>query len=164
MRYGYLGLMVGYFVYYSLYAGNWDYYFSGVWNRDPNQLGALMNPGLYLAGQAIAIPKLLAVPLVLGAFTLAGIGLGRLIAHRAKVYPWRRSAPLNADLVQHRVFAIVTFIAFNVFFFFAGRPLLRLTPGWVQFGFDGLVLFLSTLWLQQSWRRSSNCKFKNSRG
>ena len=154
MRYGYLGLMVGYFVYYYLYAGNWDYYFSGVWNRDPNQLAALMNPGLYLAGQAIPIPKLFAVPLVLGAFTLAGIGLGRLIAHRAKLYPWRPTAPVSADQVQHRVFVLVTFISFNFFFFFAGRPLLLLMPAWVQFGFDGLVLFLSTLWLQKSWRRN----------
>lgn len=154
MRYGYLGLMVGYFVYYYLYAGNWDYYFSGVWNRDPDQLGSLMNPGLYLAGQAIAIPKLLAVPLVLGAFTLGGIGLGTMLTQRAKTYSWRKSAPIGTDLIQHRAFAIVTFIAFNFFFFFAGRPLLLLLPGWVQFGFDGLVLFLSTLWLQQSWRRS----------
>ncbi|MFH7242080.1 MAG: cyclic nucleotide-binding domain-containing protein [Spirulina sp.] len=153
MRYGYLGLMVGYFVYYYLYAGNWDYYFSGVWNRDPNQLAALFSPGLYLGGQAIAIPKLVAVPLVLGAFTLGGIGLGTLIAKRAKVYARNSVAP-NPDRVQHRIFVIVTFIAFNFFFFFAGRPLLRLTPGWVQFGFDGLVLFLSTLWLQQSWQRS----------
>ncbi|MBE9141222.1 cyclic nucleotide-binding domain-containing protein [Nodosilinea sp. LEGE 07088] len=152
MRYGYLGLMVGYFVYYYLYAGNWDYYFSGVWNRDPDQLGALMNPGLYLFGQVIGIPKLLAVPLVLGAFTLAGLGLGLALTARAKAWP--RLRPLGDDRVQHRAFAIVTFIAFNFFFFFAGRPLLRLTPGWVQFGFDGLVLFLSTLWLQQSWRRS----------
>ncbi len=154
MRYGYLGLMVGYFLYYYLYAGNWDYYFSGVWNRDPNQLGALMNPGLYLFGQAIAIPKLFAVPLVLGAFTLGGIGLGGVLANRAKVYPWITSGTLSADAVQHRVFVIVTFLAFNVFFFFAGRPLLLLLPGWVQFGFDGLVLFCSTLWLQQSWQRS----------
>ncbi len=154
MRYGYLGLMVGYFLYYYLYAGNWDYYFSGVWNRDPDQLGSLMNPGLYLAGQAIAIPKLLAVPLVLGAFTLGGIGLGTMLTQRAKTSFWRKSAPLGTDLIQHRAFAIVTFIAFNFFFFFAGRPLLLLLPGWVQFGFDGLVLFLSTLWLQQSWRRS----------
>jgi CRP-like cAMP-binding protein len=125
-----------------------------VWNRDPNQLAALMTPGLYLAGRAIAIPKLFAVPLVLGAFTLGGIGLGTWLAAQAQVYPWRKEKSLNADLVQHRVFAIATFLAFNVFFFFAGRPLLLLTPGWVQFGFDGLVLFLSTLWLQQSWRRS----------
>jgi hypothetical protein len=111
-----------------------------------------MNPGLYLAGQAIAIPKLFAVPLVLGAFTLAAIGLGKGLTSQAKVWP--RLTFLGDDRIQHRAFAIVTFIAFNFFFFFAGRPLLLLAPGWVQFGFDGLVLFLSTLWLQQSWRRS----------
>ncbi|HIK45444.1 MAG TPA: cyclic nucleotide-binding domain-containing protein [Leptolyngbyaceae cyanobacterium M65_K2018_010] len=154
MRYGYVGLVVGYFVYYYLYAGNWNYYFSGVWNRDPNQLGALMNPGLYLGGQPLPIPKLLAVPLVLGAFTLAAIGLGRLIEGYMKAATWGRKTAHQPDLAQHRIFALCTFFAFNFFFFFAGRPLLLLTPGWVQFGFDGLVLFLSTLWLQKSWRRS----------
>jgi hypothetical protein len=154
IRYGYLGLVVGYFVYYYLYAGNWDYYFSGVWNRDPNQLAALMNPGLYLFGQPIGIPKLFAVPLVLGAFTLAGIGLGRLITRRAKAQRLRRNPSANTDLVQHRCFAITTFVAFNVFFFFAGRPLLRLTPLWLQFLFDGIILFASTLWLRQSWGRN----------
>jgi len=43
---------------------------------------------------------------------------------------------------------------FNFFFFFAGRPLLQLTPLWVQFGFDVSIVFLSTLWLQQTWRRN----------
>jgi hypothetical protein len=154
MRYGYLGLVVGYFVYYYLYAGNWDYYFSGVWNRDPNQLASLMSPGLYLFGQPIGIPKLLAVPLVLGAFTLAGIGLGRWLTAGAKARLLRRNPNASTDLVQHRCFAITTFMAFNVFFFFAGRPLLRLTPLWVQFLFDGIILFASTLWLQQTWGRS----------
>jgi hypothetical protein len=32
-RYAYVGLVVGYFLYYYLYAGNWDYYFSGAWVR-----------------------------------------------------------------------------------------------------------------------------------
>jgi CRP-like cAMP-binding protein len=154
MRYGYLGLVVGYFVYYYLYAGNWDYYFSGVWNRDPNQLASLMSPGLYLFGQPIGIPKLVAVPLVLGGFTLAGIGLGRWLTARAKVRALQRNPNVSTDLIQHRFFAITTFIAFNFFFFFAGRPLLRLTPLWMQFLFDGIILFASTLWLQQSWGRS----------
>ena len=154
MRYGYLGLMVGYFVYYYLYAGNWDYYFSVVWNRDPNQLASLMSPGLYLFGQPIGIPKILAVPLVLGAFTLAGIGLGRLLTARAKAYRLRRNPQTNLELVQHRCFAIATFIAFNFFFFFAGRPLIRLMPLWMQFFFDGIILFASTLWLVQSWERN----------
>ncbi|MGF1569624.1 MAG: cyclic nucleotide-binding domain-containing protein [Nodosilinea sp.] len=154
IRYGYLGLVVGYFVYYYLYAGSWDYYFSGVWNRDPNQLGSLMNPGLYLGGQPINIPKLLAVPLVLGAFTAGGYGVGRVIEHWAKARQQRRFPQASDDLVRHHIFVLCTFAAFNIFFFFAGRPLLRLTPGWVQFGFDGVVLFASTLWLRQSWGRS----------
>lgn len=156
VRYGYVGLVVGYFVYYYLYAGNWDYYFSGVWNRDPNQLAQLMNPGLYLFGQAIPIPKLFAVPLVLGAFTAIAYFAGQVIEKQLKSYYHHRSPNLSPDVIQHRIFAVCTFIAFNFFFFFAGRPLLRLMPGWVQYGFDFSILFFSTLWLQQTWRRNAD--------
>lgn len=154
MRYGYLGLMVGYFVYYYLYAGNWDYYFSGVWNRDPNQLAALWSPGLYLQGQAIAIPKLFAVPLVLGGFTVAGYVLGRADERAVKAYNRSRHKHWSNDLIQHRIFVVVTFIAFNFFFIFAARPLILLTPTGFQTLYDILLVFLSTLWLVKSWRRS----------
>lgn len=154
IRYGYVGLVIGYFVYYYLYAGNWDYYFSGVWNRDPNQLAALMNPGLYLFGQVINIPKLFAVPLVLGGCTAIAYVAGQFIEKRAKSYSRWHRPNLSSDLIRHRIFAICTFGIFNFFFFFAGRPLLRLTPLWVQFGFDVSIVFLSTLWLQQTWRRN----------
>jgi CRP-like cAMP-binding protein len=153
IRYGYVGLVVGYFVYYYLYAGNWDYYFSGVWNRDPNQLAQLMNPGLYLFGQPLPIPKLFAVPLVLGVTTAIGYFAGTIIESRVKAYRRQRHPKSDPDVIRHRVFAVCTFLIFNFFFFFAGRPLLRLTPNWVQFGFDFAILFLSTLWLQQTWRR-----------
>jgi Cyclic nucleotide-binding domain len=154
IRYGYVGLVVGYFVYYYLYAGNWEYYFSGVWNRDQNQLATLMNPGLYLFGQAINIPKLLAVPLVLGGFTALGYGLGQWLEKRIKQYSDRRYPKLSADVVRHRIFAVCTFGVFNFFFFFAGRPLIHLLPVWVQAIFDVGLVFLSTLWLQKTWRRS----------
>lgn len=154
IRYGYVGLVIGYFVYYYLYAGNWNYYFSGVWNRDPNQLAALMDPGLYLGGQPIGIPKLVAVPLVLGGTTAIAYFLGQWLEARIKARQHRRTPSLNPDLIRHRIFAVCTFGIFNFFFFFAGRPLLRLTPLWFQFVFDGAILFLSTLWLQQAWRRS----------
>ncbi len=156
IRYGYVGLVVGYFVYYYLYAGNWDYYFSGAWNRDPDQLSSLMSPGLYLAGQPINIPKLVAVPLVLGATTAIGYGLGNAIETWIKSITRQRHANLNPDLIRHRIFAICTFGIFNFFFFFAGRPLIQLLPLWVQYGFDVSLVFLSTLWLQQTWRRSAD--------
>ncbi|WP_156914937.1 4Fe-4S binding protein [Rubidibacter lacunae] len=153
-RYGYLGLMVGFFVYYYLYAGNWGYYFSGVWSRDPNQLASLMKPGLYLFDQPIGIPKLIAVPLVLGAFTLTAILLGRWLTNRAKIHQLQRNPKIGADLVQHRFFVLTTFVAFNFFFFFAGRPFLRLTPLGVEVFFDAVIFVASTLWARQSWARN----------
>ncbi|MFM9105045.1 MAG: 4Fe-4S binding protein, partial [Cyanobium sp.] len=71
-RYAYLGLVVGYFLYYYLYAGNWGYYFSGAWARQPNQLTLLLSPGLFLFGEPINSPRIVAVPLVLGLFTWLG--------------------------------------------------------------------------------------------
>ncbi|MGL5033281.1 MAG: 4Fe-4S binding protein, partial [Microcystaceae cyanobacterium] len=153
VRYGYVGLVIGYFLYYYLYAGNWDYYFSGIWNRDPNQLASLMNPGLYLFGQAINIPKLWAVPLVLGSFTAIAIFLGQAIETQAKSY-FQKYFNVKPEVVRHRLFAICTFGIFDFFFLFAGRPLLQLLPSWVQYLFDFMLLFLSTLWLQKTWNQS----------
>lgn len=67
LRYGDVGLVVGYFCYYYLYAGNWDYYCSEAWLRQPDQLASLLSPGLYIWG--VNTPKLFAVPLVLGVST-----------------------------------------------------------------------------------------------
>ncbi|MGK7912282.1 MAG: cyclic nucleotide-binding domain-containing protein [Synechococcus sp.] len=153
IRFGYLGLLTGYFVYYYLYAGSWDYYFSGIWNRDPNQLSSLMSPGLYLFGEPINIPKLFAVPIVLGAFTFAGMAFGLFITRRAEAR-YQSSLTKSPYLIKHRLFILTTFFAFNIFFLFAGRPLLQLTPLWFQFLFDSLIVFASTLWLWQSWDRS----------
>jgi hypothetical protein len=154
LRYGYIGIVVGYFVYYYLYAGNWNYYFSGAWNRDPNQLAALMNPGLYLFGRPINIPKLVAVPLVLAMFTAIGYFLGIWIEKGIQSYLRRMRPNLSPDLVRHRIFAIGTFAVFNFFFIFAARPLMLLTPVWVQYFYDLGLVFVSTLWLNQTWKRS----------
>ena len=153
VHYGYVGLVIGYFVYYYLYAGNWDYYFSGIWNRDPNQLASLMNPGLYFFGQAINIPKLFAVPLVLGLFTAIAIILGRAIEAQAQSY-FQKNFNVKPEVVRHRLFAICTFLIFDFFFIFAGRPLIKLLPIWVQYAFDLSLVFLSTLWLQKTWNQS----------
>jgi Cyclic nucleotide-binding domain/4Fe-4S binding domain len=154
LRYAYVGLVVGYFVYYYLYAGNWDYYFSGAWARDPQQLASLLKPGFYIFGQAINIPKLFAVPLTLGVFTAFGYWFGNLIENQAKVYSRKHHPNLTPEIIRHRIFSLCTFIIFNFFFIFGGRPLVQVLPIWVQYVYDlGLVL-LSTLWLTKTWRRS----------
>jgi len=51
------------------------YYFSGAWIRQSDQLATLLSPGLFLFGQPINLPRLVAVPLVAGALHL-GWGSG----------------------------------------------------------------------------------------
>ncbi len=154
IRYGYVGLVVGYFGYYYLYAGNWNYYFSGAWVREPDQLASLFSPGLYLFGQAINIPKLVAVPLVLGGCTLIGYGIGRWIEKRAKFHSRQQNLGLSIETIRHRIFTLCTFGIFNFFFIFGGRPLVELMPLSLQYLYDLGMVSLSTLWLYQTWRCS----------
>jgi Cyclic nucleotide-binding domain/4Fe-4S binding domain len=154
LRYSYIGLVVGYFSYYYLYAGSWDYYVSGAWARQPDQLGSLLSPGFYLFGQAINIPKLVAVPLTLGTFTAIGYRLGRWIENRVKVYSRDRGLKLTPDVIRHRIFTLSTFIIFNFFFIFGGRPLVQLMPISVQFIYELSLVLLSTLWVYKTWGSS----------
>lgn len=154
LRYGYWGLVMGYFAYYYLYSGTWDYYLSGVWAQDAHQLDALLGPGLYLGGQAIAIPKLLAAPLTLAAFTTLGYGIGRSLEHHYGQWLWDKHSIANPELVRHRLFCFVTFTVFHVYFAFGGRPFLQLLPIKFQYGYQGAIVILSLLWLQRVWGRS----------
>ena len=153
-RYGYVGLVVGYFLYYYLYAGNWDYYFSGAWARQSDQLSQLLSPGLFLFGQPISLPRLVAVPLVLGLFTWLGWLVGRAIEAWMRSRARHQGAEPDKTLIRHRVFLAGTFLVFNIFFLFAGRPLLVLAPAWVQYLFDMALVATSSLWLVRNWQRS----------
>ena len=153
-RYGYVGLVAGYFLYYYLYAGNWDYYFSGAWARQSDQLSQLLSPGLFLLGQPIPVPRLVAVPLVLGLFTWFGWLAGRTIEAWLRRHARRQGAEPDRTLIRHRVFLAATFLVFNLFFVFAGRPLLLLAPAWVQYLFDMALVATSSLWLVRNWHRS----------
>ncbi|MGB3402049.1 MAG: cyclic nucleotide-binding domain-containing protein [Microcoleaceae cyanobacterium] len=156
LRYGYVGLAIGYFGYYYLYAGNWNYYFSGAWARQSDQLASLFDPGLYLFGQAINIPKLVAVPLVLGICTAISYWGGRWIEKRAKAYSQKHQPHLSSETIRHRIFTLCTFGIFNIFFIFGGRPLVLLLPVSVQYLYDLGLVALSTLWLYKTWRRSGD--------
>lgn len=154
LRYGYVGLVIGYFVYYYLYAGSWDYYMSGAWARQPDQLASLLSPGFYLFGQAINIPKIVAVPLTLGLFTYIGDRVGIAIERSAKAYSRQHNLKVTPDVVRHRVFTLCTFFIFNFFFIFGGRPLVQLMPIAVQYTYELALVLLSTLWVYKTWRLS----------
>ena len=162
VRYGYVGLLVGYFTYYHLYAGNFDYLFTGAWLREENQLKALLNPGFYIAGQAIPIPKLVAVPLTLAVFIALGylILLGLEKAYRRSFK--RSQKTLSAQQISHIFFSLCTFLSFNLFFAFSSRSLLATSAFPIQLLFNGFLVLVSTLWLSRTLDRSSDLYTRES--
>lgn len=154
VQYGYVGLLLGFFIYAFLYAGTFDYLFSGAWLREESTLSKIWNPGFYMADQPIAIPKLAAVPLTLIGFvgiSYAGLSwVERHYQHRAK----RSQSTLSSQQVTHRIFSLCTFCCFNIFFFFTGRSLLSTLPFAVHLLFNSMVVLVSTLWLSRTLNRS----------
>ncbi|MGI0482578.1 cyclic nucleotide-binding domain-containing protein [Geminocystis sp. CENA526] len=159
LYYGYFGLVIGYFLYYYLYAGNWDYYFSGIWAYEKNQLGTLFNPGFYLFNQPIPIPKIIAVPLTLGFFTVIAYYLGKTVE---KFLQNKYKNRLSSELIRHRIFTVLTFLIFDFFFLFAGRSWLALLPIKVEYIWDLSLVFLSSIWLYKTWNKSSEFYNKES--
>jgi 4Fe-4S binding domain len=78
LYYGYVGLVIGFYAYFGLYSGNWNFISCGIWN-EIHQLETISSPGFYLFGQAILIPKWIAVPLTLGTCSSMTYLLGRWI-------------------------------------------------------------------------------------
>ena len=152
--YGYIGLVFSFYFYYYLYAGNWDYYFSGSWTHEENLVGTLFNPGFYIFDTAIPIPKLIAAPLTLGFFTWLTYWLGLKLEKAYKYYLRKKDRDISPEIIQHQLFTFCTFFVFNLFFVWGGRPTLRLFPLSVQFLFNTFVVLVSTLWLYRTWSRS----------
>jgi hypothetical protein len=162
LYYGYIGLVISFYFYYYLYAGNWDYYFSGAWTHEANQFTTLLSPGFYLFNKPIPIPKLVAVPLTLGFFAGGSYFLGRKLEKSYKSYLLRTNQSLTKEQIQHRIFTLCTFVVFNLFFAFGARPNIALLPHLWQYFYDVLLVLLSTLWLYRTWGRSPDLYSRES--
>jgi cyclic nucleotide-binding protein/4Fe-4S binding protein len=154
--YGYLGLVTGFYCYYRLYAGNWEYYFTGAWTHEDSQLATLFSPGWFLGGRAIPIPKVIAAPLTLALFIVASYACGRLIERSYDRWRERIGRPLAIAELRHRVFAFFTLVTFNVFYGFAGRPNISLFPTAVRAGVDTLFVVVSTIWFVTRYLRTTD--------
>ncbi|MEM7594643.1 MAG: EF-hand domain-containing protein [Cyanobacteria bacterium P01_A01_bin.83] len=153
LYYGYVGITIGFFVYFYLYSGTWSYG-SGIWEHQENQLETLFQPGFYLLGEAIPIPKLVAVPLTLALFTFGGYLTGKFFEKRYKAAQMRKGQPLSTELIRHRMFTLATFFIFNFFYVFAGKNYISLFPRFIQYLFPVLIASSSSLWLYRTWQRS----------
>ncbi len=156
IHYGYLGLVLGFYFYYFIYAGNWDYYFSAAWTHEENQLGTIFAPGFYLFNQPIPIPKFIAVSLTFGFFInicyLLGLGLEKsYIAYRK-----RQNNPVSHEQAQHIIFTIFTVTSFWIFCFFSIHPSLNLLPKGNLMLFDASAILLGSIWLYRTLNRTRN--------
>jgi hypothetical protein len=162
VQYGYVGLLVGFFVYTFLATGSFDYLFTGAWLRQTDLRATLWQPGFYLAGQAIPIPRLAAVPLTLVGFTLVGfVALNSLeTSYRNRLKRDKKGS--STHQASHTIFSLSTFVAFNLFFFFSSRSSLSAYPLPVQLLFNGFIVLVSTLWLSRTLGRSAELYSRES--
>jgi hypothetical protein len=162
LYYAYIGLVISFYFYYYLYAGNWDYYFSGAWTHEANQLTTVLSPGFYLFNKPIPIPKLVAVPLTLGFFAGGSYFLGRKLEKSYKSYLLRTNQSLSKEQIQHRIFTLCTFVVFNLFFGFGARPNIALLTQMWQYFYEVFLVVVSTLWLYRTWGRSPDLYSRES--
>jgi hypothetical protein len=148
--YAYIGLVFGFYFYFYLYSGNWDYYFSAQWTHE-KVADTLWNPGFYLFRQPVPIPRLIAVPLTLASFSILTCSLGFWLEKAYKAYLYKAQKYKGPQDSQHKIFTICTFISFNLFFFFGGRPTIILLPEWFQYLYNTLIIVVSSLCLLKSW-------------
>jgi hypothetical protein len=154
LYYAYIGLVIGFYTYFGLYSGNWSFLKAGVWN-ETDQFSTLLAPGFFIAGQAIAIPKLVAVPLTLTLSSGITYTLGLWAEKKYKRHNRHSNHPISIEQLQSRMFAIASFLAFNLLFFMGVQPTLGYFPDVVQNLISWGAIVLSSLWLVKTWKRSA---------
>ena len=153
--FAFVGLIWGFYGFFYLYSGNWDYYYSGIWTHEDDVLNKLLGPGLFINETSINIPKILTVPLVLGIFTALAIPLGNILGRAYVAVRLRMQPQVSIDALTHQILIFTAYLAINSFYLFGGRPTLNLLPGPLVQVIDITIGGLSSLWLILALRRSA---------
>lgn len=161
-HYGYVGLVVAFYLYYIFYAGDLDYFYSGVWTHDTEQVQRLFTPGFYGFNRSIPIPRLIAVPLTFAAFSLGSYKILCRLEKSYKAYYLHHHQDFSAEKVRHHLFSFSTFVTFNFLFSVGTHSTLELLPECVEWGLQALVPLLSAAWLYRTWNRSLSLYHKES--
>ena len=103
----------------------------------------------------IALPKLIAAPLTLAAFAAISYWICMRLERWYRGHLKQKDAADATEKSLHRMFSVCTFLAFNFFFVYGGRPEINHWPVAAQFGFQALIMGVSSLWLSRTWGRSS---------
>jgi pSer/pThr/pTyr-binding forkhead associated (FHA) protein len=156
LYFGYLGLVIGFYYYYLIYSGNWEYYYSGAWTHEESQLATIFSPGVFIGGRAIPIPKIIASPLSLAAFAGVAYAIGRLGESLYRKYLSHTGKDIPNTQILHHVFTVCTFASWNIFWMFGSRPNLAVLPIWAERVFTGIIIIASGFWFAQTFGRTAD--------
>jgi Cyclic nucleotide-binding domain len=130
--YAFPGVVFAFYFYYYLQSGTWGYYFGGKWTYEPEVLRSAFLPGVSAASAGFffwpSLPRAAAAILTLVLGALAGFGLFSLLEWYLSGQLRDGGEPLDTAGVRHIVFTTAAFVAFIIFYVFAGAPTLRLIP------------------------------------
>ncbi|MDF1877237.1 cyclic nucleotide-binding domain-containing protein [Sulfurimonas sp. SAG-AH-194-L11] len=112
--YSFPGMILGFYLYFYLLSGSYEYYFLGTWTEDNL---SLLSSGFFFAP---FIPLFIAAPLTLALFSLFSFYIFKTIQDHL----WKRRIfkEINYETLVHRVKTLASFISFNIFYIFAGAP------------------------------------------
>ncbi len=162
IRYGYLGIVIGFFGYLYLYTGHWNSYYPAAWASNSNQLAHLLDPGLTIASTKLPIPKFIACPLVLALSVWMTCLLCTRLEKAYDAYLRRNNKFVGRSQIRHRMFSIVTLISFNIFLLFSGYPFISQLSEPSAIAVVVFVILSSSLWFYRTWNRTSDQYFKES--
>ncbi len=155
--FAYPGLIFGFYFYYYLQSGTWDYYFGGTWTHEPGVLRTAFFPGspgptagfffLPRVPRAVASALTLAVPALLSLvlYTKLEALVGRWIS--------RRDQDAEPSRARHVMLSVSAFCSFVTFYTFAGQPTLRLIP-WMPQISGSIVVLVASLYLARRFSRT----------
>lgn len=112
--YSFPGMILGFYLYFYLQTGSYEYYFTGHWTQDTF---TLLSSGFFFAP---SIPVIIAAPLTIAFFSVVSFLLFKAI----EKIVWNRKMFKKIDIItfEHRMKVAAAFVAFNIFYVFAGVP------------------------------------------
>lgn len=154
VQYGYLGMVIAFYLYYFLYAGNWDYYFSGAWTRENDQITKVFDTGFYIYGYGIPIPKAIAVFITFAVLMTITVTIGLILERLCRRLIVWHGRPISAEQAQHITFTLFTAASFWTFFSYGARPSLNRMPLYPLLAFNALIVLVGSIWLYRTLKRT----------
>ena len=145
--YAFPGMILGFYLYFYLQSGSFDYYYSGDWTSHGV---SMFSDGFFFVKN---IPVIVAAPATLALFSLASFVTFNAIERIL----WKNHIIKNCDYqtLQHRLKATTAFIAFNVFYLFAGAPAYSQFPFLYSAFYFFTIVFSTAILYKEMFRQQS---------